>query len=64
MGFAVWTYLDFCGPDLKTAPLPERILGPVVILVLGLGSYFVFSYLLRLRELDRILEMLKIKKAG
>ena len=62
MGFVIWIYLNFYGPNLETAPLPEKILGLVVILVLSLASYFVFSYVLRLRELDRILELLKMKK--
>ncbi|MGB2769904.1 MAG: hypothetical protein WBC88_09290 [Candidatus Zixiibacteriota bacterium] len=52
------------GPDLETAPLPEKILRLVVILVLSLVGYFVFSYLFRLRELDRILELLKLKRTS
>jgi putative peptidoglycan lipid II flippase len=64
MGFAAWAYLNLYGPNLETAPLPEKILGLVVILVLSLAGYFVFSYLFRLRELDRILELLKIKKVS
>jgi peptidoglycan biosynthesis protein MviN/MurJ (putative lipid II flippase) len=63
MGFVIWIYLNFYGPNLETAQLPEKILGLVVILVLSLASYFVFSHLFRLRELDRILELLKIRRA-
>ena len=62
MGFVIWIYLNFYGPNLETAPLPEKILGLVVILALSLAGYFVFSHLFRLRELDRILELLKIRK--
>ncbi len=62
MGFVVWIYLNFYGPNLETAGLAEKILGLLVILILGLVSYFVFSHLLRLPELDRMLELLKIKK--
>jgi putative peptidoglycan lipid II flippase len=64
MGAAVWTYSEYLGPNLRTAQLPVKILGLLVILILGLASYFVFSYFFRLRELDRILEMLKIKKTS
>ncbi|MGB2989884.1 MAG: hypothetical protein WBC98_07995, partial [Candidatus Zixiibacteriota bacterium] len=63
-GFVVWAYLNLYGPDLETAPLPEKILRLVVILVLSLVGYFVFSYLFRLRELDRILELLKLKRTS
>ena len=62
MGLAIWVYLKYVGLDLATAGLAEKIIGLVVILILGLASYFVFSYLFRLRELNRILEMLKIRK--
>jgi hypothetical protein len=48
---------------LETAALPAKILGLLVILALGLVAYSVFSYLLRLKELGRVLEQLKIKKA-
>ncbi len=63
MGLAIWVYLKYFGLDLATAGLAEKIIGVVVILILGLASYFVFSYLFRLRELNRILELLKIRKA-
>jgi putative peptidoglycan lipid II flippase len=62
MGFAIWIYLKYFGPNLETAELPAKILGLLAILILGLTSYFVLSYLLRLPELTRILELLKIKK--
>jgi len=62
MGFVIWIYLNFYGPNLETGQLPEKILGLVVILVLSLAGYFVFSYLFKLRELDRILKLLKMKK--
>jgi putative peptidoglycan lipid II flippase len=62
MGSVVWLYLRFYGPNLETAGLAEKTVGLLVILALGLASYPVFSYLLRLRELDRILELLRIKK--
>ncbi|MCK4225110.1 MAG: murein biosynthesis integral membrane protein MurJ [candidate division Zixibacteria bacterium] len=62
MGFVIWIYLKYFGPNLETAQLPAKIVGLLVILILGTASYFVFSYLLRLPELDRMLELLKIKK--
>jgi peptidoglycan biosynthesis protein MviN/MurJ (putative lipid II flippase) len=62
MGAAIHIYLRYYGADLETAGLFEKIAGLLVVLILGFASYFVFSYLLRLRELDRILELLKIKK--
>ena len=61
MGFAIWIYLKYFGPNLETAALSAKILGLLVILILGLASYFAFSYLFKLRELDRMLELLKIK---
>lgn len=62
MGFLIWVYLKNFGLNLETAELPAKILGLLVILILGLASYFAFSYLMRLPELDRILELLKIRK--
>jgi putative peptidoglycan lipid II flippase len=62
MGFVIWIYLRYYGLSLETAQLPAKILGLLVILFLGLASYFVFSYLLKLSELGRILELLRIKK--
>jgi putative peptidoglycan lipid II flippase len=62
MGLILWVYLKFFGLNLQVAGLPKKIMELLVILILGLASYFVFSYLLKLRELDRILVLLKIKK--
>jgi len=62
MGATIWIYLKYYGLNLDTAQLPAKILGLLVILILGLVSYFVFSHLLRLPELGRMLELLKIKK--
>ena len=62
MGLILWVYLKFFGLNLQLAGLPKKILELLVILILGLVSYFVFSYLLKLKELDRILVLLKIKK--
>ncbi len=62
MGSVIWIYLKYFGLNLETAALPAEILELLVILILGFVSYFAFSYLLRLSELDRVLELLKIKK--
>jgi putative peptidoglycan lipid II flippase len=63
MGLTIWIYLRYFGLDLETAALPAKMLGLLMILILGLVGYFLFSYLLRLKELGRILEILKMKKA-
>jgi len=62
MGSILWIYLKYFGLNLETATLPAKIVGLLVILVLGLASYLIFSYLLRLPELARVQELLKIKK--
>jgi putative peptidoglycan lipid II flippase len=62
MGLALWVYLKFFGLDLNTADLPEKILSVGLILLLGLLTYSAFSYILRVKELDRLLELLKIRK--
>jgi len=62
MGAILWIYLKYFGLNLETATLPAKIVGLLVILVLGLASYLIFSYLLRLPELARVQELLKIKK--
>jgi putative peptidoglycan lipid II flippase len=62
MGLILWVYLRFFGLNLETAGLPIKILELLVILILGLASYFVFAYIFRLKELNRILELLKIRK--
>ncbi len=61
MGATIWIYLKYFGLNLGTVQLPAKILELLIILILGLVSYSVFSYLLRLPELDRMLELLKIK---
>jgi putative peptidoglycan lipid II flippase len=61
MGLALWVYLKFFGLDLKTAGLVQKILSLAIVLILGLASYSAFSYLSKVKELDRILELLKIK---
>jgi len=62
MGLVLWIYLKFFGLDLRTAGLVQKILSLTIIMFLGLLSYSIFSYILRLKELDRILELLKIRK--
>lgn len=62
MGLALCVYWEFFGLDLSTASLAEKILSLAIILILGLASYSVFSYILRVKELNRILELLKIKR--
>ncbi|MFQ6003815.1 MAG: hypothetical protein ACE5KJ_08715 [Candidatus Zixiibacteriota bacterium] len=62
MGLALWVYLRFFGLDLSTASLAEKILSLAIILILGLVSYSISSYVLGVKELDRILELLKTTK--
>jgi putative peptidoglycan lipid II flippase len=62
MGLILWIYLRFFGLNLELAGLPRKIMELLVILILGLASYFVFAYIFRVKELNRILELLKIKK--
>jgi putative peptidoglycan lipid II flippase len=62
MGLILWVYLKFFGLNLETTGLPTKILELLVILILGVASYFVFAYIFRLKELNRILELLKIRK--
>lgn len=62
MGAAVWVYLTYLGVNLETAALPAKLLQLVIILLVGSLSFFLFSYLLKLEELGRIMELLKIKK--
>ncbi len=61
MGLAVWVCLEFLGLDLSTASLAEKISGLLVILLLGLASYSVFSRILKVEELDRVVRLLKIR---
>jgi putative peptidoglycan lipid II flippase len=62
MGLILWVYLRFFGMNLETTGLFAKIGELLVILILGLASYTLISYLLKLKELDRILVLLKIKK--
>ena len=62
MGLTLWLYLKFFGLDLRTAGLAEKSLSLAIILILSLASYSAFSYIFRLKELARILELLKIRK--
>jgi putative peptidoglycan lipid II flippase len=62
MGMVIWIYLKFFGLDLRTEGLIQKIFSVVTIIILGLASYSAFSYILRLKEFDHILELLKIKK--
>jgi putative peptidoglycan lipid II flippase len=62
MGLILWIYLKFFGLDLRTAGLVQKILSLAITMILGLTSYFAFSYILKVKELDRILELLKIRK--
>ena len=62
MGLALWVYLKFLGLDLSRASLAEKISSLLVILLLGLASYSGICYVLRVEELIRILELLKIKR--
>jgi hypothetical protein len=61
MGSALRLYLEFFGLDLSTAPLAQKILTLLIILVLGLAIYTVFSHLLRIKEFDSILRLVKRK---
>jgi hypothetical protein len=54
--------LKFFGVNLQTYGLFPKIGELLVILILGLASYTVVSYLLKLKELDRILVLLKIRQ--
>jgi putative peptidoglycan lipid II flippase len=63
MGIGLWIYLKYFGLNLETAPLPGKILELVIILVFGLISYLVFSYIFRIPELNRVLELLKIRRS-
>jgi putative peptidoglycan lipid II flippase len=62
MGTVIWIYLKFFGLDLKIAGLVQKIFSVMIIMILGLASYSFFSYILKLKEFDRILELLKIKR--
>jgi putative peptidoglycan lipid II flippase len=62
MGIVLWFYLKFFGVNLQTYGLFPKIGELLVILILGLASYIIMSYVLKLKELDRILVLLKIKK--
>lgn len=62
MGLILWVYLRFFGMNLETTGLFAKIGELLIILTLGLVSYMLVSYLLKLKELDRILVLLKIKK--
>jgi putative peptidoglycan lipid II flippase len=62
MGIVLWIYLRFFGVNLQTSGLFPKIGELIVILILGLVSYTVVSYLLKLKELDRILVLLKIRQ--
>ena len=61
MGSALWVYLKFLGLDLSRAGLPEKILSLVIILVLGLAIYSILSYILGVKELDRLLQLVRTK---
>ncbi len=63
MGVILWIYLKFFGLDLRTALVVQKILSLAITMILGLASYFAFSYILRVKELDRILKLLKIRKS-
>jgi putative peptidoglycan lipid II flippase len=63
MGIGLRVYLKYFGLNLETAPLPGKILELVIILVFGLISYLAFSYIFRIPELNRVLELLKIRKS-
>jgi len=62
MGMILGVYLKYFGLDLKTAQLSEKVFSLLVILILGLVSYSVFSYLFRVRELERVQELLKLRR--
>lgn len=62
MGIILWLYLRFFGLNLQTSGLFPKIGELLVILLLGLASYTIISYLLKLKELDRILVLLKIRQ--
>ena len=62
MGGTMWVFLRYLGLDLETAMLPAKILHLAIVLMMGLFSFLVLSFILRLKELDRILVLVKIKK--
>ncbi len=62
MGLTLWAYLRYFGLNLEVAGLGEKIVSLLIILALGLVSYLVLSYMLRLSELARLLQLLKIRK--
>jgi len=62
MGLGLWVYLKFFGLDLITAPLAQKILSLVIILLLGSASYSVFSRILKVEELQRVLRLVKLKR--
>jgi putative peptidoglycan lipid II flippase len=62
MGLTLWAYLRYFGLNLEVAGLGEKIVSLLIILALGLVSYLVLSYILRLSELARLLQLLKIRK--
>jgi peptidoglycan biosynthesis protein MviN/MurJ (putative lipid II flippase) len=62
MGATIWVFLRYSGLDLETAMLPAKILHLAIVLIIGLLSFLVLSFILRLKELDRILVLVKIKK--
>lgn len=62
MGVAIWIYLKYLTVSLQTATLPSKILQLLVILILGLLSFFMFSYILGLKEQKRVMELVKLKR--
>ena len=62
MGATVWIYLKYRTIDLQAAALGSRIIQLFIILILGLLSFLVFSYILGLKEQKRVLELMKLKK--
>ncbi len=62
MGLTLWTYLRYFGLNLEVAGLGEKMVSLLIILALGLVGYLVLSYMLRLSELARLLQLLKIRK--
>jgi putative peptidoglycan lipid II flippase len=62
MGLAMWVFLSYRAVDLELSTLLDKILQLALVLVIGLFSFLICSYILQLKELDRILQLLKIRK--
>jgi putative peptidoglycan lipid II flippase len=62
MGVIIWIYLKYLTVGLQTAALHYKIIQLLAILILGLLSFFILSYILGLKEQKRVLELVKLKR--